>query len=144
MKPLKEIEIAVAICERNGKILLIQRRDTNPIWDKRWEFPGGKLEGGESPEDAVRREIREETGLSILESTFFHFHHHDWELPEKTLRVHLHCFHCIVGEGEVTIEEEKAYQHAWPTPVEALAYDSLSANNDILQHFLHVRTQNMG
>ncbi|HLD21155.1 MAG TPA: NUDIX domain-containing protein [Patescibacteria group bacterium] len=144
MKPIKEIEIAVAICERDGKILLIQRRDTNPIWDKQWEFPGGKLEAGESPEEAVRREIGEETGLVIIESNFFHLHHHDWELPEKILRVHLHCFHCSVGEGDVKIEEEKAYQHAWPTPTEALKYDSLSANNDILHLFLHARTSDMG
>lgn len=144
MKPLKEIEIAVAICERDGKILLIQRRDSNPMWDKQWEFPGGKLEAGESPEAAMQREIGEETGLHILESRFFHLHHHDWELPEKILRVHLHCFHCVVGEGDVRIEQEKAYTHAWPTPVEALDYDSLSANNDILHIFLHARTQNVG
>ncbi|MBI4592355.1 NUDIX domain-containing protein [Candidatus Uhrbacteria bacterium] len=144
MKPLKEIEIAVAICERDGKILLIQRRDTNPMWDKQWEFPGGKLEAGETPEAAVRREIGEETGLVILASNFFHLHHHDWELPEKTLRVHLHCFHCKVGEGDVRIEQEKAYQHAWPTFTEALEYDSLSANNDILHVFLHARAPNLG
>jgi 8-oxo-dGTP diphosphatase len=144
MKPVKEIEIAVGICERDGKILLIQRRDTNPMWDKQWEFPGGKLEVGESPELAVKREISEETGLTILESNFFLLHHHDWELPEKILRVHLHCFHCLVGEGDVRLEEEKAYTHAWPTPTGALDYDSLSANNDILQIFLHARTQNLG
>ena len=144
MKPFKEIEIAVAICERDGKILLIQRRDTNPMWDKQWEFPGGKLEAGESPEAAVRREVGEETGLVVIESKFFLLHHHDWELPERVLRVHLHCFHCVVGEGDVKLEEEKAYQHAWPTPTEALEYDSLSANNDILHFFLDARTSNMG
>ena len=144
MKPFKEIEIAVAICERDGKILLIQRRDTNPMWDKQWEFPGGKLEAGESPEAAVRREVGEETGLVVIESKFFLLYHHDWELPERVLRVHLHCFHCVVGEGDVKLEEEKAYQHAWPTPTEALEYDSLSANNDILHFFLDARTSNMG
>lgn len=144
MKPVKEIEIAVAICERGGKILMIQRRDTNPMWDKQWEFPGGKLERGESPEAAMKREIGEETGLPILESRFLHLHHHDWELPEKILRVRLHCFHCVVGEGDVRLEEEKAYTFAWPTPTEALDYDSLSANNDILHIFLHARTQDVG
>ncbi|MBI4435187.1 NUDIX domain-containing protein [Candidatus Uhrbacteria bacterium] len=144
MKPLKEIEIAIAICERAGKILLIQRRDNNPMWDKQWEFPGGKLEAGETPEAAMHREVTEETGLPILESSFFHLHHHDWDLPEKVLRVHVHCFYCVVGEGDVRLEDEKAYQHAWPTPAEALDYDSLSANNDILHIFLHARTPNMG
>ncbi len=144
MKPIKEIEIAVAICERDGKILLIQRRDTNPLWDTQWEFPGGKLEAGESALSAMQREIGEETGLPILQSRFFHLHHHDWELPEKILRVHLHCFHCLVGEGEVSIEPEKAYTHAWPTPTEALTFNSLSANKDILEIFLHDRTQNVG
>jgi len=144
MKPIKEIEIAVAICERNETILLIQRRDSNPLWDKQWEFPGGKLEAGETAQDAVHREVQEETGLKILESRFFHLHHHDWDLPEYILRVHLHCFHCRVGEGNVRTEIRSAYQHAWPTLSEALTYDSLSANNDILNIFLHARAQNLG
>jgi 8-oxo-dGTP diphosphatase len=139
MKSLKEMEIAVGLCERDGKILLIQRRDTKPVWDKQWEFPGGKLEVGESPETCVRREIFEETHLTILESRFFHLHHHDWELPEKILRVHIHCFHCRVGEGDISLESEKAYTYAWLTPTEALNYDSLSANQDILKMFLHAR-----
>ena len=84
------------------------------------------------------------TVLTIIESNFFLLHHHDWELPEKILRVRVHCFHCLVGEGDVRLEEEKAYTHAWPTPTGALDYDSLSANNDILQIFLHARAQNLG
>lgn len=137
MKPIKEVTIAVAICEREGTILLIQRKDTNPLWDKQWEFPGGKIEAGESPEDAVKREVLEETGLEVLDASFFHLHQHDWDLEDHFLRVHLHCFHCHVGEGEVLLEEGKAYRHAWPTTLDALSYDSLSANTDILKIFIH-------
>jgi 8-oxo-dGTP diphosphatase len=144
MKPIKELDIAVAICERNETILLIQRKDTNPMWDEQWEFPGGKIEVGESPEEAIRRELEEETGLQVTESKFFHLHHHDWHLEDKILRVHLHCFHCMVGDGEVTLEGDKAYAHAWPSFEDALNYDSLSANDDILNLFLHARSQNLG
>ncbi|MBT5808095.1 NUDIX domain-containing protein [Candidatus Uhrbacteria bacterium] len=136
MKPLKELEIVVGLCERDGRLLLIQRKDTNQQWDHAWEFPGGKLEEGESAEDAIAREIKEETGLTVSSSTFFGMHHHDWDLPDKTLRVHIHCFHCVVGDGDVVIEVDKAYQHAWPTITEALSYDSLSANQDILKRFI--------
>ncbi|NQV89936.1 NUDIX domain-containing protein [Candidatus Uhrbacteria bacterium] len=144
MKPLKEVTIAVALCERNESILLIQRKDNNPMWDKKWEFPGGKIETGESPEEAVKREVLEETGLNVLEASFFHLHHHDWDLPETILRVHLHCFQCQVGEGEITLEEEKAYRHAWATLEEALAYDSLSANLDILDFYITCKSIERG
>ncbi|HAU66593.1 MAG: Thiamine monophosphate synthase [Candidatus Uhrbacteria bacterium GW2011_GWF2_39_13] len=137
MKPIQEIEISVAICERNGKILLIQRKDIkNRQWDKQWEFPGGKIESLEKPLDTVIREVFEETGLSVISASFFLLHHHDWDLEQKILRVHIHCFHCMVGEGEVILETEKAYSSIWTPLAEALDYESLLANKDILNYFL--------
>ncbi|MBI2473566.1 NUDIX domain-containing protein [Candidatus Uhrbacteria bacterium] len=137
MKPVQEMQISVAICERNGKILLIQRKDLkNKQWDKRWEFPGGKIEPFEKPEDTVIREVFEETGLSVLHTTFFLLHQHDWDLEEKILRVHLHCFHCYVGQGDVILEPEKAYSSVWTTFAEVVHYEILSANKDILNYFI--------
>jgi len=134
-KPLREVEIVVGIVERAGKILLIQRRDACPEFDKKWEFPGGKLEGGETKIDAVRREVMEETGLSIHHESYLGLHVHDWDLPEKIMRVHIHCFHCFAEDGMVRREEEKSYGFDWVTPHEARAYDTLDANADLLKHF---------
>jgi 8-oxo-dGTP diphosphatase len=55
-------QVAAGILERNGRVLICRRRDTQPHPGK-WEFPGGKLEPGESPEAALVRELREELGI---------------------------------------------------------------------------------
>lgn len=136
MKPFKEVSIAIGICERDGQILLIQRKDPNPMWDQKWEFPGGKIESDETPELTAHREVFEETGLRVLNSRFFHRHVYDWELPDETVRVHLHCFHCYVDEGDVVLEADKAYQYAWSAPDRVVEYDNLPANEEIFEHFL--------
>lgn len=135
MKPVKEVEIVLGLCERDGKLLMIQRQDSNPQWDKKWEFPGGKIDAGETREAAVCREIQEETGLQVLQHQYFIHHTHDWELDDRILRVKIDCFHCVLGEGEVTLETDKAYQYAWASLDEAMTYDSLSANLNILERF---------
>ncbi len=58
------ILVAAAVIERDGKFLVAQRKEGGgePL---KWEFPGGKVEWGESPEECLRREMREELGLSI-------------------------------------------------------------------------------
>ena len=134
--PLKIVPIAVALAMRDEKLLLLQRKDDNPMWNRKWEFPGGKIEGGEDPADAMRRELIEETGLAATSCDFLGTHTHDWQLPERTLRVILHCFRCDLADGEVSREDRAAFDHAWTTPAEALTYDLLEANADLIRKFL--------
>ncbi|GAB1429646.1 8-oxo-dGTP diphosphatase MutT [Ignavibacteria bacterium] len=56
------IRVAVGVLERNGEILLC-RRSKSARYALKWEFPGGKVETGETSEEAVRRELREELGI---------------------------------------------------------------------------------
>ena len=63
-KPIPEIKVAVCVIFYNKKLLLMQRPE-NKMLGGLWEFPGGKMESGELKEDAVIREIKEETNLSI-------------------------------------------------------------------------------
>ncbi len=135
VKPLKTVPIAVALAMRDGKLLLLQRRDENPMWNRKWEFPGGKIEGGEEPADAMRRELFEETGLTVDAQTFLGLHTHDWQLPERTLRVVLHCFRCDLAHGEVVREDRAAFDHAWVSPKDALTFDLLEANADLIRKF---------
>lgn len=132
----KEAHVALGVVERDGKFLLAQRRDPNPMWDRKWEFPGGKVETGETPEQAVRREIEEETGLVPERATLVGTHVHDWTLADHVLRVNLHLFRCPVGAGDVVQEEQSTYGHAWVSPEESLSYDLLEANANLIKKFL--------
>ncbi|MCR4338098.1 MAG: A/G-specific adenine glycosylase [Candidatus Omnitrophica bacterium] len=62
---VKDIHAVVAVIEKNGKIFL-QRRPPNGLFADLWEFPGGKIEEGESPRQAIIREVREELGQDVV------------------------------------------------------------------------------
>ena len=85
---MKSIEVAAAIIINNGKIFACQRGYGE--WKDWWEFPGGKIESGETPEDALLREIREE--LSIEISINRHLTTVDYDYPNFHLT--MHCYIC--------------------------------------------------
>jgi len=60
----KTIRVVAAVLERDGKYLITQRR-TTAVLPLLWEFPGGRVEPGESPQQAAAREVLEETGLRV-------------------------------------------------------------------------------
>ncbi|PYS55464.1 MAG: 8-oxo-dGTP diphosphatase MutT [Acidobacteria bacterium] len=89
------VDVVAAVIRDNGKILITQRFDHVHL-PGLWEFPGGKVEAGESLEAALKREIREELGLEIaVEDEIFTIEH---EYPTKTVR--LHFFNCSIIEGD--------------------------------------------
>lgn len=68
--------VAAALILRGDEVLICQRRPDQPLALK-WEFPGGKMEPGESPEQALRRELQEELGIEAVISTrIAHVRHH--------------------------------------------------------------------
>ena len=91
----KALSIVAAIIRRDGKILITKRPD-NVHLAGLWEFPGGKVESGESLPAALEREIREELGVEItVDREYFSVEH---EYPDKS--VHLHFFDCTILRGE--------------------------------------------
>lgn len=64
------MKVAVAIIPDKERRILVTQRPTHAMHGGCWEFPGGKLEDNESPEDALSREIKEEVGLDIIESMY--------------------------------------------------------------------------
>ena len=88
-------EVSAALIFRGGK-LLITRRHTNAHLGGLWEFPGGKREPGETFEQCLVREIREELGVEISIGKLFESVTHAY--PEKT--VHLKFFVCRLERGE--------------------------------------------
>ena len=79
--------------ERNR--ILIAKRNPGGLHGELWEFPGGKIEPGETPADCIRREIREELGITISHITPYQTVSHAYVLFSITL----HAFTCLVGGG---------------------------------------------
>jgi len=89
------IEVVAAIIRKDDKILITQRPD-NVHLARLWEFPGGKVEAGESLQMALRREIREELGIEIrVNEKLLSL---DYDYPTKSVR--LHFFYCTVLDGD--------------------------------------------
>lgn len=63
-------EVTAAIIINNRKVLIAQRAEDQKLAGK-WEFPGGKVEAGETPEECLKREIKEELGIKIEVDKFF-------------------------------------------------------------------------
>lgn len=83
--PLKIIEVVAAIIERNGHILLAQR-DNSRDQAGLWEFPGGKIEQGETQPQALQRELSEELGIEARIDGWVTSH--DWQQTTRVIRLH--------------------------------------------------------
>ncbi len=98
---MKTIEVVAAIIVRNGHVFATQRGYGE--WKDWWEFPGGKMESGESPKEALVREIREELDAEIevgrlLETV-------EWDYPAFHLT--MHCFLCSMKSESMHLNEHE-------------------------------------
>ena len=97
------IPVVAALIVRGGR-LLIARRPEGRHMAGRWEFPGGKLEKGESPEDAVEREIREELGLDVRAGRIYQAIAYSY--PEKDVLLLFYAASVVSGEPRPIEEAE--------------------------------------
>ena len=84
---VKPIAVVTGVLRLNGHVF-VQRRPPGGVWGNLWEFPGGRVESGESPEDAVIREFHEETGFKVAVCRKYGIIRHGY----TTYRITLHCF----------------------------------------------------
>ncbi len=103
-----KITMASAILVHNGKVF-IQKRPENGIWANLWEFPGGRVEGRESPEKAVKREFLEETELEIDLGKKISVIKHSY----TRYRVTLHCFFCTLPTAGQKVNLHEAQEYKW-------------------------------
>ena len=96
---MKTVRVVAAIMRDGNKIYATQRGYGE--FKGGWEFPGGKIEPGETPEDALIREIREELATDISVGELFHTIEYDYE----TFHLSMDCFWCTIVGGNLTLLE---------------------------------------
>lgn len=99
---MKTIEVVASIIHQDGKILATQRGYGD--FKGLWEFPGGKIEPGETPEEALRREIREELNIDISVEKHICIVEHDY----PNFHLTMHCYWCSIVQGELVLNEHQS------------------------------------
>ena len=120
------VDIALAVPLRGGRVL-VARRASGQHLGGLWEFPGGRIEAGEEPATAARREMAEETGLCGGEVEPLTVLVHDY--ADRPLRFHV--FLVREPAGEVRIDRPR--QWAWKTPAELDELEMPEANRPMLR-----------
>ena len=99
---MKHIQVAAAVIIRDDKILCVQRGQHKLQYiSHKWEFPGGKIEIGESPMEALQRELREELHADITEPSHLIIVEHEY--PD--FHITMHCFTCELKNNDYQLTE---------------------------------------
>lgn len=124
MENLPEIVVVVAIIENaHNRILVTQRAKHGPQPDL-WEFPGGKVEPGEDPVSALKRELREELGITIDTPVLFEEARHQY--PDKS--IHLLFYRVLRYTGEpACLENQQALRLVMPEELLELNFPKANA-----------------
>jgi 8-oxo-dGTP diphosphatase len=120
--------VVAAVIERRDRRLLIGQRRRNETSPLKWEFPGGKVRDGESPQVALARELQEELGVTLVKSVEIgRVHHRYAETPDE---LEIRFFAAAIVESELAPSTfEKV---AWVLPKELSDYDFLAANRELI------------
>ena len=124
---MKHIEVVAAVIrDTEGRIFATQRGYGE--WKDWWEFPGGKIEAGEAPEEALRREIWEELETRIAVERLLQTVEYDYPVFHLTM----HCYLCRVESGALTLKEHEAAR--WLTKHELDSVRWLPADVQVIEN----------
>ena len=111
----KTIRVVAALVERDGRYLITQRRE-NAVLPLLWDFPGGRVEDGESDEAALVREVAERLGAEVEVGQLISFVSH----PYEKYAVDLYLYECTLLSSDVRCRAVKSF--AWVTSKEMESY----------------------
>ena len=128
---MKHYQVVAAVVLHEGKYLCMQKGDTKYTYTShKFEFPGGKIEPGETPQEAVVRELREEMDYEVyVEKELVTVHH---QYPDFSLD--LTAFLCSVSSPEFTLKEHASFR--WVTREELPLLDWAAADVGIVEELL--------
>ena len=124
MEVKKNIEVVAAIICDGDKVFATQRGYGE--WKDWWEFPGGKMENGESPQEALQREIKEELATEIEVGKLITTVEYDYHKFHLTM----HCFICRIKTGKLTLTEHEAAKWLSTETLETVKW--LPADNEVV------------
>ena len=123
---MKQIEVVAAIIRKDDKIFATQRGYGE--WKDWWEFPGGKMEVGETPEEALVREIREELSAEISVDVFLCTVEYDY----PAFHLKMYCYLCSLVTEALHLNEHEAAR--WLTKDELNSVKWLPADAELISH----------
>jgi mutator protein MutT len=126
---IPNIEVVAAVIERDGLILCAQRKDGGEL-ARKWEFPGGKLESGESRQGALERELDEELAVRIETGAYLMSVQHRY----ADFSITMHAYLAAITEGDATLREHLAVR--WLRRDELRTLDWAPADLPIVERLL--------
>jgi 8-oxo-dGTP diphosphatase len=120
------LKVAAAILEEGGKVFIARRREGKNLAGK-WEFPGGKIEAGESPEESLARELSEELDMRVSVGSFLC----RTTFTSGPVDLELLAYRVTRLGGEPVLREHDAA--AWVEPSELLTYDLADSDRRVVE-----------
>ena len=131
---LKPLRVTAAVIENDGKVLIAKRKKGWRFAGK-WEFPGGKIEPNETPEECLRRELREELDIETKIGDFFCSS--TYAYPHATVQLLVYrAFHV---SGEYTLHDHQEIR--WVLPEDLLQYDFPEADDLVIEKLVNEKTK---
>ncbi|WP_394227680.1 8-oxo-dGTP diphosphatase MutT [Pseudoalteromonas spongiae] len=122
----KQVHVAVGVIKKANLIFIAKRHDEQHQGGK-WEFPGGKVEAGETVTQALARELNEEIGIEVKSSTPFLEIHHDYS--DKSVHLDIH----LVEEFDGQARHLEGQDHKWVAINDLNNYEFPAANVVIIE-----------
>lgn len=130
----RTVIVSAAIIKKGNKILIAQRKDDSKLGAGKWEFPGGKIEFGEHPAQAIVREIKEELGIKIIVDGVYDLASHTYDFEGGKLHVILIVFLTSYQSGRVKNIDVK--DSKWVSGSELRDFDFLAGDRSIVKRLI--------
>ncbi len=127
LKGINPLLVVAGLVEKDGKYLIAQRLNGNDLVVGKWEFPGGKVEEGETEEKAIEREIKEEFNLDIKADKFVCNTIHKY--PNKVINLRL--WHANVTNMDFSMDESDHNAYKWAALEEIGDFELCPADREL-------------
>ena len=132
MKTIRVVAAVIKSINENGEPIIFATQRGYGDYKGWWEFPGGKIEPGETPQEALKREVMEELDTEILVGKLIDTVEYDY----PTFHLSMDCFWCEVVRGDLVLKEHEAAK--WLKKDELVGMDWLDADVTIINEIMEV------